>query len=206
MLPDVIHLPQDISRLVNEVYNEGFSLQEVPEGYERAREADKIKENKLRQDAASFRICNPDDEFSKMLEVTVPPDDEHARAQVRAGDMSLDAILMVRNPCGSLSLLPWLSNGEEWMTNCCPSFEDARRLASQRINLNAGLLRTMEYEMSFNELLEILAIPASWKESVWLRQTHLLILDHHLCAEVGNLALTYDEKRGLEWKRRGDCM
>ncbi len=204
LLPERVRLPQDISSLVNKVYSESVPLPEVPDGYEQAKAKEKKKEDELKRGANSFRIHSPDDDFSSLLDCSILPDDEHARAQVRAGDMSLDALLLTRLPSGELTLLPWLQDGNVWTADRCPCSEDARKILNQRVSLTSGLLKALKPEVSWEELQEMLAVPSAWKDSVWLKRAHLLVLDEQLSARLGNLTLKYSEDKGLEWKKEGD--
>ena len=204
LLPDKIMLPGDISKLVNEVYDENYPLPEIPNGYDQAKNEERQKEDELQRGANAYRIHGPNDDFSSLLICDIPPDDEHARAQVRAGDMSMDALLLAQLPTGDLSLLPWLRNGESWGLDRCPSSEDARKLLAQRINLTSGLLRALERELSWEGLMDELKIPEAWKDSVWLKRAHILTLDNQLSRKIGSLILTYSEKTGLRWEKEGD--
>ena len=43
--------------------------------------------------------------------------------------------------------------------------------------------------MSWDELMDATAMPEAWKESIWLKQEHLLIMDNQMCVQLGNLIL-----------------
>ena len=200
-LPDAVSLPEDIPRLVNEVYDESIPLAEEPDEYEQARYEARQKEDVLIRGAKAFRIHHPDQDFGTLLTGSIPADDEHARAQVRAGKMTLDALLLTRLYDGTLSPLPWLRSGEAWHTDVCPSAEDCRNMLAHRIGLTAGLLASLQKNITWEELLNILSIPEAWKESSWLAGIHLLVLDDRLQASLGGLILKYSESGGLEWRK-----
>ena len=75
---------------------------------------------------------------------------------------------------------------------------------AQRISLTAGLLKTLEKEMSWDQLQDILAVPAAWKGSTWLQGTHMLILNEELSVQLGSIVLNYRRDTGLQWERKVD--
>ena len=204
LLPNAIRLPEEISRLVNEVYDECFPLPQTPEGYDRAKQEDELERNQLMNQAKQFCLHNPDEDFSMLLaDGSIPSDEEHARAQVRTGDLSVDVLLLGRMPSGELSLLPHLRKGEAWRRSECPSPEDTRKLLAQRISLTAGLLQALLREMTWDELMAALAIPDAWAAAPLLKHAHLLVLDEQLRAGLGRFILTYSEEIGLQWEKEG---
>ncbi len=204
-LPETLTLPDDIPVLVNKVYDEDFPLPEVPEKYERAKSENRVKEEDLKNDAKAFRIHGPDKGcFSTLLEGSVPPDEEHAKAQVRAGDISLDVILLVQNSSGNITLLPWLSDSREWNTSICPSEEDCRTMLAQHISLSAGLLKQLLKDMKWEELINSLSVPKAWEVSPWLRREHLLLMNEQLETKLGSCLLTYIKDIGLQWRKDGE--
>lgn len=205
LLPEAVRLPGDIARLVNTVYDENFPLPQTPEGYDRAKQKDELKRSQLMNQAKQFCLHNPDGEFCRLLsDGSIPPDDEHARAQVRAGDLSVDALLLARLPSGELSLLPHQRKGEAWGTEECPSQKDARKLLPQRINLTSGLLQALLQEMTWDDLMAALALPDAWAASPLLKHARLLVLDEQSRVTLGGFTLTYSEEIGLQWEKEGD--
>ena len=57
--------------------------------------------------------------------------------------------------------------------------------------------------MPFEDLLNALAVPEAWEENVWLKHSHLLVLDGEMSVKLGDITLFYREKTGLEWKKEG---
>ena len=204
-LPETVSLPEDIPRLVNAVYDETIPLPTEPPGYEDALQKHRQKESKLKQDARAFCIHHPEGEYSTLLTGDIPADDEHARAQVRAGEMTMNAILAQEHVNGEISLLPWLSDGRIWHKDEMPSWDESRIFLSQRIGLSFGLLKSLLREMSWDDLQKRLAVPDAWKESTWLRDQHLLLLDEDMNASLGSLRLTYDKDVGLSWQKEEDA-
>ena len=204
LLPKSVRLPDDIAPLVNAVYDEKVPIPEEPDGYVKAREKDELKRKQLENDAKSFRIHDPGGHFSTLLSDGVSPDEDRGRAQVRAGDSSLDVLLLTRQPSGELAAMPWIQKGRGWSTAVCPNEEDARTMLSQRISLPNGLVRAAEREIGWDGLCAALMVPESWRQSTWLRHTHLLILDDQLTADIGSMAVKYQRETGLEYSKRGD--
>ena len=201
LLPESAVIPVDIPRLVNQVYDETFPLPVVPEGYAEARQRDLQKQDQLRHDAEAFRIHSPDALFATLLTGSIPSDDEHARAQVRAGSMSMDVLLMMRQASGALSLLPWIGTGKTWSTEDVPSDEEAREILAQRISLPQGLILRLEKMLTWEGLQDRLALPTSWENSRWLKRMHLLILDESLQAAIGGIRISYHRDIGLQWEK-----
>ena len=206
-LPEEVCLPSDIPRLVNDVYDEQKSLSPEPPGYLQAREASAEKEDTLKNGARSFRIHDPDkDYFCNLLEGNIPADDEHARAQVRAGDLSMDVLLLMHAGWNAVSLLSEKEEGETWKLDTCPSEEDCRKLLAQRISFSAGLLMALQRDMTWNELLARLAIPEAWEASPWMKRSHMLMLDQQQQARIGGVILTYSKEIGLQWRKDGESV
>ena len=204
VLPEKVCLPEDIPRLVNEVYDETIPLPYEPSGYSEALQKHRRKEAELKQDAGAFCIHSPDGEFATLLDGKIPGDEEHGRAQVRAGEKSLDAILAQEHANGDITLVSGPEAGCIWRREETPSQEKGRKLLSQRIGLTAGLLRSLERDMDWEELKEMLAVPEAWKESAWLRDQHLLLLDESRSVKLGSLRLSYDQETGLSWQKEED--
>ena len=203
LLPEKITLPADISRLVNEVYDDDKPLKVEPEGYEQAREENWQRIDQLKRDAKAFCMQGPEQRFTNLLSGNIPDDEEHAKAQVRAGEMSLDVIILVQSSDGKISPLPWLNTGGEWEMDTCPSSKDARQILSYRIGLTNSLVRTIERDLGWDGLEKAISVPESWHSSSWFRNTHLLLLNQEMCAVLGNVTLKYDQGLGLLWERKG---
>ena len=202
LLPDTIRLPGDISRLVNDVYDEAVPIPVEPEGYAAARQADEQRRDELKRGAEAFRIHDPDGDFETLLEGDIPSDDEHARAQVRAGDMSLDVQLLMRLPTGELAPLPWLRHGDAWSEDECPSVEEARAILGQRISLPATVLGILERELTWSGLQQALKPPVAWRSLTWLRDEHILVFDEKLFAGIGSIRLIYSKEMGLQYSTK----
>ena len=201
LLPDTVHLPEDISTLVNDVYDENIQLPEVPDGYIQAKEKDQKKQDELKRGAQAFRIHHPDMEFCNLLTGSIPADDEHARAQVRAGDLTMEALLLIRTTEGELTVLPWLSTGERWNEEQSLSSEDCRKMLSQKISITAGLLNQLIKALGWETLQAELALPPKWEDNPWMKRMHALILDENLSTRIGGYIITYDQNSGLQWEK-----
>ena len=201
LLPQAAHLPDDISRLVNAVYDPSFPLPEEPPGYAEARREQELKEHTLRDDALAFRIQGPDQDFCDLLTGSIPSDDEHARAQVRAGEASMDVLLLCRLSSGGLSRLPWLREDEVWSPDTCPCADDSRKMLAQRISFPSGLTRSLVHQMTWDGLQERLRIPEAWESSPQLSGKRLLVLNEQQQVSIGDTMLTYSAQSGLEWKQ-----
>ena len=204
LLPQVAHLPDDISFLVNAVYDPSFPLTEEPVGYHAAKQEEELKENKLKDDALAFRIQDPNQYFCDLLTGSIPADDEHARAQVRAGEASMDVLLLCRLSSGQFSVLPWLRDGEAWSQDTCPCADDSRKLLAQRISLPSGLTSQLVKKLTWDGLQERLKMPKAWESSPSLRGKRLLVLNEMQQLKIGNTILTYCAESGLQWEQEDE--
>ena len=198
LLPDIVRLPEDISPLVQAVYDADTPLPAYPAGYEKAQEQERLHQSKLRQKAQTFLLKEPNSSLdltiSEMMEVDVPPDDAHARAAVRSGDPGIEVLMLVRATDGSIRRVPWRAKGECWRVEEKPDEGHCRAIATQRIRLPGFLSRSKavweDLESRQGEL-------AAWRESPWLRSEQLLLLDESLCVKLGGFAMRYTREWGF---------
>ena len=196
MLPDQLALPDDISGLVQNVYDDTVALQTEPEGYRRAEREFQEKRNKDKKDADAFRIIRPGRErtINRFLDAAILTDEEEAKAQVRNGDMSIEVIALFK--CGDkITRTPWRYK-DAFDENICPDDAICRSISNQRLSLPSwigGLLN-----------LEDLLMPKTWSESVWLRGKKLLLFDENGDAMFERVRVSYDKNYGLCVERRNN--
>ena len=203
LMPDAVKLPGDISSLVNDVYDPEHPLPVEPADYARAKEEHLQRIHKLESDAEGFRVHNPERRYSELLYGQIPSDEEHARAQVRAGEVTMDVLLLVRVSEGVLSRVPWLREGESWSVDVRPAAEECRKILSQRISLSAGLTRMLAREVTWEGVQNMLAVPPAWAASPWFRYAHMLVLNSQLEIRIGGIDIWYSKTMGLQWRKDG---
>ncbi|MDO4466871.1 MAG: CRISPR-associated helicase Cas3' [Bacillota bacterium] len=193
-LKDQLRLPDDISEIVQKVYDEKYSLQPEPSRYQKAKDDERIKIAELKQDADAYRIKPPGNlkTINRLLDDNVISDDTHAQAQVRAGEQSMELlVLFQKGEC--LTRRPWICS-DSYSVECCPNEEESRLIANERIRIPLWASKTVEEEM--------LQIPDSWNKSVWLRKQKLLILDEDGEKEINELLFHYSPEKGMIVERR----
>ncbi len=201
LLPDRIRVPEDISTLVNDVYDEQAAALPETAAYVRAREKHREREDDLKRGAQAFRIHHPERPYNELLSGRIPSDEEHERAQVRAGELTMDIVLLCRLSSDTLAPMPWLRKNEAWRTDECPSPEEARTILAQKVNLGAGITRALEGGMTWDEINASLAVPPAWEQSAWLKNIHMLVLGEDLKTSWGGYVWEYHPKWGLRWRK-----
>lgn len=197
LLPGQIELPNDVSSLVQRTYDRSPLLEE-PAGYARAFDEHMDRLRKERQSAGSFLISLPQSmtSFEQIMSPEIPADETHARAQVRAGDPTVEVLVLMQDASGKLHLLPWLDEVlQSWSTHICPSESDCRKIAAQRLRLPRTLAKAIAYE----KISSALAIPRLWQASVWLHNEKLMVLDENLEMSLGKVKLKYTQTEGLSF-------
>ncbi len=193
-LPDRITLPTDIAVLVQSVYDDSCIMKKEPDGYSEAKAKHEQKRIKDRRDADAFRLLPPGKEktINRFLEASVLADEEQAKAQVRNGEISLEAIVMFSEK-GSLTRAPWRYS-DCFNPSDCPSESACRAISNQRVRFPAWIKGMISSE----DLL----MPEAWENSSWLRGKRLLILNEEGKTEIGNLIIQYSHTYGLTAERR----
>ena len=198
LLPETVRLPEDISPLVQAVYDEAHPLPALPEGYQAAHEKEALRQRRLRQDAQTFLMESPHDTLantlSDIMDVEVPPDDEHTRAAVRSGDPGLEVLLLVQGANGDIHRVSWRQTGERWTQQEKPDEGDCRRIAAQRIRLPGALSTSDAIWAELEQRQEKLA---AWHESPWLKSEKILLLDAGMRTELCGHLMEYSREWGF---------
>ncbi len=194
MLPDRLILPDDISMLVQNVYDDTVGLEIEPEGYSKAKREFQEKRNKEKKDADAFRLIQPGKErtINHFLDAVTLADEERANAQVRNGDMSFEVIALFQSGV-RITRAPWRYY-DSFETNNCPAEGLCRAISNQRLRLPSWVVES--------GIQEELRIPDAWKESAWLNGKRLLVFDENGDASINNIQAHYDRKYGLRVERR----
>lgn len=220
LLPDRVSLPQDISPLIRQTYHweAGDCLPE--DGESRCRREKYETEQKILKSQAeqyAIRAPQPLSRFPErntlddwMKEETIPSD-AAARAAVRAGDPSIDVILMVRGEDGSIHFLPGQENGRAVAADRPPSHEESVKIARQRLRLPGYFSRRWNIDRVIRELEEQnKQILPQWQQSPVLRGELVLLLDSSLTTHLAETVIHYTSQDGLvyqeEDKNGGDCI
>ncbi|MFD5425582.1 CRISPR-associated helicase Cas3' [Streptomyces sp. NPDC127084] len=202
-----VHLPQDISLLVQGAYSQDTS---APAGWEEAMARTQQRDAAFRRDqaerAAVFRldqVGRPGRPLIGWVTAGVgDADDTRAgRAQVRDGRESLEVVVVQRRVDGTLATVDWLERGRaglELPVDRAPDPRAAKAAASCGLRL--------PYQFSFPEVLDRAIgeleqfCPQAWqgKESHWLAGELILALDADCQTRLAGFQLRYSDVDGLE--------
>lgn len=207
LLPDHVSLPEDIPRLVQDVY--GWETEDcLPESEEslRAREAFELRQREMENRAGAFVILPPrqgssvfgPDTLDDWMRETAAISETAAQAAVRDGDPSIDVLVMVRGKTGTVHFLPWQEGGASVAADRPPSREEARRIARQKLRLPGVFSRKWRIDRVIRELEDVnRRFLMRWQEAPLLRGELVLLLDEDLTASLAQTGLRYSREDGL---------
>ncbi|MBQ8037532.1 MAG: CRISPR-associated helicase Cas3', partial [Proteobacteria bacterium] len=201
LLPETIVLPDNISQLVDDVYNENCEIDGMPQ--ERYAEAKK-QYLKIRQSkegrATAFRLGKPNTSKRSSLNGWLDRDGGEAeeRAAVRDIQESIEVILVQELEDGYIHLL------DEMQTiisrNEIPNDDQAREILQYSLELPIGVIRHFDDTIA---ILEKCSAPlAAWLKSRWLKGSLILILDK--AGQFNGLpgfVLQYSKTEGLSYQK-----
>ncbi|WP_328954095.1 type I-E CRISPR-associated protein Cse1/CasA [Kitasatospora purpeofusca] len=155
--------------------------------------------------AEAFRldeVRRPGRSLVGWLDAGVGDVDDHrsGQAQVRDGEESLEVMVAMRHPDGSLTTLSWLDRGRGGLplpTETAPVWNAAQALAASSLRLPYHFSKPWVIDKAIKEL-EQLYVPA-WqvKECPQLDGELVLLLDEHGRAELAGFELEYNPSDGL---------
>lgn len=193
-LPDTILLPDEISTLVQNVYQASDESKE----YREYQNQNKI----LQQRANSFRIKTPKGkDIHDILIRNVM--DSAAEASVRDGISSIEVLVMQRKSDGRIYFLPGHYDEEQVLP--IPDDEQSRRIAEQKMRLPSIFSQKWNIDKVIWEIEEqCKAHIQSWQNSHWLRGQLVLLLDDTLEAVLSGFQLHYSFENGLQYEKKED--
>ena len=217
LLPETIHLPDDISGLVQQAYAEE-GLEDISLDQDQYRAAfDLYTKHVADQNnrATTFQINRPDnmpDTLVSWLDSDVKEDKSGKRgeATVRDSSDSIDVLVIQRLEDGTLRLLPWLCQDNPELASLpldhVPTAGQAIAIARCSVKLPAALSAPWIIDATINELEQnnMATLPECWQESPWLRGELFLVLDENLQMELSRHLLSYTKDTGLSVERRED--
>lgn len=217
-LPSVIHMPDDIVRLVRQAYEQGFE-QEMKERLCTASSADihRICDGALaeynallaakEEKAKSFQIKRPDKQKKSLIEwlaVAVKDDASGKRgeATVRDSTNSLDVLVVVKKRDDCFYTVPWLSQYADVRIDSVADHALAKSIAGCRVSLPGyftakwnidKVIKVLEQIVLDNQLVD-------WYSSYWLNGELFLVLDESGAMQLLDKVVIYDERYGLSIK------
>lgn len=205
LLPKTLRLPQDISRLVQDVYDNDVELPIEPVGYKEAKEKwNALIEDKERR-AELFRISPPwlDKTVNLIgwLDSDYSAADKHGEAAVRDTDESIE-VLVVQTIGDRLCFLACANDKRKLYPYEIPENEVAIALARQSVRLPPELCGPRVIHKTIEELERVnMRFIPQWQKSPWLRGSLFLILDANCSTSLCGYRLTYDVNNGLLYQK-----
>ena len=213
-LPDQIHIPSDLSPLVQKVYGKeplelSAGLEEV---YLKMIEAEEQKMNDKENRAKSFRISNPPLRVTRMkpnslvgwlTNSVVNSTEEQGYAQVRDSEETVEVIALQKQGQGYGTV-----GGNEDLSGQVNDFSVGKKLASNTLRLPQSIFirqrdngKGTEYNID-SVIRELEGYSQchlkEWEESGWLKGMLGIIFDEEGNFKLGQHILHYDRKYGLE--------
>lgn len=208
LLPKSVLLPDDISPLVQDVYD----IEALPDRSDdkSAGAADSYgrSQDKMSDKARTYRIKPPNKsrvnkaQLHDLLDASAGSSEQQAQAAVRDSDPSVEALVLVKRSNGDIAYLPWQNGGRVIARDRAPCAHEARSIAAQRIRLPhalciPGVIDKMIAELEKTVRSELL----EWMQSPWLCGELFLLLDEHMTARLGDYELSYDRAIGLKYRK-----
>ncbi|MER5466463.1 CRISPR-associated helicase Cas3' [Streptomyces sp. NPDC002668] len=213
-----VHLPSDISPLVQRAYADGPDGPDGPAAWAEALEAARARHEEHRADqaerAATFRLDAAARAgrplFGWVAAGVGDADDTPAgKAQVRDSRQSLEVVVVQRRPDGTLATVPWLEPDRKGRTlaglglptDQVPATLAARTAASCGLRLPIQFSYPEVMDRAIDELEELYVPAWQVKDSHWLAGQLVLPLDEDCQTHLAGFALRYSKSDGLEVTR-----
>lgn len=209
-LPDVIRLPDDISPLVQKVYNSKilieYSNQELQQKYEDARIDHDVKIKNKETKAKTYRIANPiikiprhrSNSLIGWLQNKHPDDsEEKAYAQVRDIEDTVEVIALKKVSDGY-----GLFVENQDLSQDIDDATIAKKVAQNTLRLPMVLSKVYNIDQTIKEL-EVYnnKYLNQWRKSSWLKGALGIIFDENNKFILNGFKLVYDEKYGVTIER-----
>lgn len=201
-LPRILVLPDDISPLVQAVYDSKndpdiVGLVEEKQVFDKRIAQAKEKANTYRIKKPSYRRRADLHGWLQQAQSMVDKDEQRANAAVRDIEESLEVVLLIKQG-QHVTLL----NGQSLAVDLLDA--EARQIAQQVVRLPNAITRGQ-----ISKAIEILEQRtanhfASWQESRWLKGTLVLLLDENSHTTFLDSDITYSNRYGLSFIKKGE--
>lgn len=206
-LPDEINLPNDISALVQKVYDErDIELEgERRDKYLAAKEEMKNLLHNKKEKAKSYLLDIPRKSDSRrgrsligwLRNVSPASSDERGFAQVRDSADSIEVIALKKHGSG----YSFMDKFEDISTKI-HEFDIGKKIALQTLKLPNILSANFNIDKTIEGLEEENRRKlSSWQQQPWLKGSLGIIFDENNCYELNGWRLHYDSKYGLEYEK-----
>ena len=212
-LGDSIRLPSDISRLVQEVYDENIEPDlpdELNEKYSEYKAEYKTLVNSKESRAGTYRLSSPvlKKRISKepnligwLNNQSRNSGEEEGNSQVRDTQDTIEVIALKKIKDGYTTF-----DSSEDMSNSIEDTKTAKKLASCTIKLPNKLSKSYNTDKTIRELEDFyINNLQKWDNSAWLKGTLCAMFDENNECSINGVNMVYDEKYGLISKGENDA-
>ena len=212
-LGDSIRLPSDISRLVQEVYDENIEPDlpdELNEKYSEYKIEYKALVNSKESRAGTYRLSSPvlKKRISKepnligwLNNQSRNSGEEEGNSQVRDTQDTIEVIALKKIKDGYTTF-----DSSEDMSNSIEDVKTAKRIASCTIKLPNKLSKSYNIDKTIRELEDFyINNLQKWDNSAWLKGTLCAMFDENNECSINGVNMIYDEKYGLISKGENDA-
>ena len=212
-LGDNIRLPSDISRLVQEVYDENIEPDlpdELNEKYSEYKAEYKALVNSKENRAGTYRLSSPilKKRISKepnligwLNNQSRASGEEDGNSQVRDTQDTIEVIALKKFKDGYTTF-----DGNEDISQNIENAEIAKKIASSTIKLPNKLSKPYNIDNTIKELEDFYIDKLqNWNNSMWLNGTLCVIFDENNECTINGVSMVYDKKYGLILKGEDDA-
>lgn len=197
-LPEKIFLPQDISNLVQLVFEEEGGKEQLPEEYSKYY----LEQKEQEKNAGTHCLSRPSgDSIVGLLDRDpVQLSEVQAKAAVRDGEDTIEVIMVQADGEGFAVLLSGEKKGIRIDMSRAPSVQEADLLAEQRIKLPLRLSKFYDVDQTENTLIgQMKRFVPEWMMQPALEGELVLILDQNGDAQMDQkTSLHYDNRIGMQ--------
>lgn len=212
-LGDSIRLPSDISRLVQEVYDENIEpdlSDELKEKYYEYKTEYKTLVSSKESRAGTYRLSSPvlKKRISKepnligwLNNQSKNSGEEDGNSQVRDTQDTIEVIALKKIKGGYTTF-----DSDEDMSESIEDVKTAKRIASCTIKLPNRLSKSYNIDKTIRELEDFyINNLQKWDNSAWLKGTLCAMFDENNECSINGVNMVYDEKYGLISKGENDA-
>lgn len=206
ILPDVIKIPDDISFLVQKVYNMEDNLGMSGERYEKVTEGHRNLLQTKKENAKRYVLTKAVSRngLKGMLDNDEKSSEKLAEASVRDGAGTVEVLLMKKDKDGKIRFAT--GDGEEdfgLLASQVPDSEEGQKIAMQRLRLPYVFGLGSKKKETIRELEDKNKKELSpWQLSPWLKGELILLLDQDNQGELNDYKLSYSLEKGLEYRSK----
>lgn len=203
ILKNSVAIPEDITELVQKVYDEENALGLTGEEYDKAVLQYKKEIERKRQIADNYRITVPGMKryIDELLSNPERSNEKISEACVRDAETSIEVLLMKKCKDSRIKFIDDLQENEESLSSYdVPNSVQGRRIAQQRLRLPHIFSAVWNIDATIQELEDLnrMGLP-QWQQCPWIQGDLILLLNEENQASLNGYRLTYSYDKGLEY-------